>query len=458
MHAGTAHFRSGASYHPFWLHAACAMVLLLGGPFAARGHAQAEEPSTVYPAPTVWHEVYELTSLLSLNVMLTEEDYLTIQNDETFDIFVEALFWVDNIDPDPGAWPVQIRRKSATPIGEKISYRIRTRSGEPRWRNVRSLSLENGDDQDVVSEGLAWFLHRQAWDNDDYQPGLAAWVTLTMHVIGPDGGIDVRPQGVYVNVELPDKRFLQNRGMWTSRSTSWLYKQDDIGLPELKEWPNDSAGPESDSPAYEALDYSPFRKEVVVRKKVQNPAPGDEELEEDLNYWINMQSLLRLGATNAFTANPDELFNHAKNYFWADFGDTPETHVPRLYFPWDLDAAIRSPGASIYGTVTGGGKKTKVSQHAYQEVILNHPAFREQYNQTMEELLDGPFAVSEVQLFLDFAEMLLTDALLADPNNRIGNTPNDIANHFDGLRAWVAARHVSVRDQLRQNGPPSPRD
>ena len=66
------------------------------------------------------------------------------------------------------------------------------------------MSLENGDDNNVVSEGLAWFLHRQAWSSD-YQPGLAAWAKLTVHVLEEDGTIDVRPQGVYVNVELPDK-------------------------------------------------------------------------------------------------------------------------------------------------------------------------------------------------------------------------------------------------------------
>jgi hypothetical protein len=364
---------------------------------------------------------------------------------------VPAVFWVDNIDPNPGAWNILIRRKSATPIGEKISYRLKFEAkvgpGSSRWCNIKSLSLENGDDNDVVSEGLAWFLHRQA-SNADYQPGLAAWAKVTIHVLSEDGTINVRPQGVYVNVELPDKRFLQNRGKWTSSSISWLYKQDDIGLPELKEWPLDSTGPESDSPAHLALNYSPFQKEVVVKRKVQNPPPDDLTLENDLSYWINMESMLRLGAVNAFTANPDELFNHAKNYFWADFGATPETHVPRQYFPWDLDAAIRTPTASIYGTVTGTGKKTTVSQHPYQSIILNHPTFRAWYNEIMAELIEGPLAVAEIHAFLNSAQALLTEALLADPNNQMGNSPEAIAEQFDSLRAWAVTRHESVNAQL----------
>lgn len=404
-----------------------------------------------YPAPATWSEVYNPSALLNLHVRLTALDYATIRHDETFDIKVPAEFWVDNITPDPGAWRITIRRKSATPIGEKISYRIAFESkiggGSSRWVNLKSLSLENGDDQDVVSEGFAWFLHRQAW-SADYLPGLAAWTTLTLHLVNEDGSTEVKPQGVYVNVELPDKRFLQNRGRWTSTSTSWLYKQDDIGLPELKEWPNDSTGPESDSPAYQALNYVPFQPAVTVRKKVQNPTPSDAQLEADLNHWINMRGMLRLGAVNAFSANPDELFNHGKNFFWADFGDSAATHSPRLYFPWDLDAAIRSPDASIYGTVSGKGRNLTLKQHPYQEAILNHPTFGPQYDAIMAELLEGPFAVAALQAFLTEAESLLAGALLADPNNRIGNTPAEIAGHFNSLRSWVVQRHQNVAAQL----------
>lgn len=440
-------FRASSQRARAWSKVLCG-VLLFSGSNSLPVLAQ-DVPA--FPAPTSWSQVYDTSALLSLNVRLTESDLATIRNDETFDVKVPAVFWVDNIAPDPGAWNITIRRKSATPIGEKISYRLALESkiggGSSRWVNIKSMSLENGDDQDVVSEGLAWFLHRRA-GNANYQPGLAAWATLTLHVIGEDGAIDVRPQGVYLNVELPDKRFLQNRGMWTSSSTSWLYKQDDIGLPELKEWPNDSSGPESHSPAYQALDYVPFRTAITVRKKIQNPAPGDAQLEQDLNYWINMNSMLRLGAANAFAGNPDELFNHGKNFFWADFGDTSATHGPRLYFPWDLDASIRGTTDSIYGTISGSGRKLTLKQHPYQEVILNHPTFGAQYDALMAELLDGPFAVSAVQEFLDGAEALLTPALLADPNNQIGNTPAAVAEHFDSLRAWAAARHANVRSQL----------
>jgi hypothetical protein len=241
-----------------------------------------------------------------------------------------------------------------------------------------------------------------------------------------------------------------NRGIWSVADT-FLYKQDDIGLPEIKESPTGL-----DSPAYKALNYSPFQATVKSGKRILNPTPSDAVLEQQLNYWINMDTMLRLGAVNAYTDNPDELFNKGKNYFWADY-ETAFGDFRRVYFPWDLDASIRSTTAGIYGTVTTGGRKATVTQHPYQQVILNHPTFRTQYNQTMLELMDGQMSVSETISFLNQLQPVLVDALVADPNGKLGSTPEEVVSHFDYLRNWVTLRDANVRSQISKNGPPSPR-
>lgn len=419
--------------------------------------------------PSSWEDVYDQFALRHLHVRLTEQDYLTIRHDETFDIKVPAVFWMDG-DAGDARYNITIRRKSATPLGDKISYRVAfvSQIGNTSiklWHNIKSLSLENGDDQDVVKEGLAWHLHRAA-ANDGYKPGLASWTTITLHVITPelDGEgnpiIDVRPQGVYLSVELPDKQFLRNRGVWVDGAT-WLYKQDDIGLPEIKESPYDL-----DSVAYMYLNYSPFR----ARQGNQNPPspPPDAHLLTELDEWVNMDAMLRLGAMNAYTDNPDELFNKGKNFFWADYalhpgsksswsvGDAGVGFGPgfdrrRMYIPWDLDAAIRSVNAGVYGTFQGGNGN--INQHPFQQVILNHPVFRERYNQIMLDLLDGPVSVAALHAFLDALEPVLADALESDPNSKI----NDAAGHFDALRAWVAARDANIRAQIQNNNAPPPR-
>lgn len=431
-------------------------VALAGVLFSVALPAYAEVAATEAHAAMSWEDVYDPDQLLGLNVELSEADYATIRNDETFDIYVPATFWADGEDE---RYSISIRRKSATAINDKISYRIKIRGqiGDPSvttWHGLETLSLENGDDQDVVREGVSWFLHRTA-STEDYRPGLASWVELTLHVGGSDLTTDVRPQGVYLSVETVDEQFVRNRGLWVSDQT-WLYKQDDIGLPELKDWPFDDEVAEFASPAYGALGYSPFQATVKARKRVLNPTPNDGELQDDLEQWVNMETLLRLGAVNAYSDNPDELFNHGKNFYWVDFEGTADDR--RLYFPWDLDAAVRDSSSHIYATLRQGRRKLSVSQHPYQEVNLNHPTYRAQFNDIMSGLLDGPMSVVVVHDFLDRTEQLLTPALVADPDSKIGDTPDEVASYFDSLRSWVAERDASVRAQLVADGPPSPRD
>lgn len=414
--------------------------------------------SVTPPAPpTGWEDVYNPFVLRAYHVALTQADWQTIRNDETFDIKVPARFWLEG-DTDNAEYTVEIRRKSATPIGDKISYRVsfKTKVGDPsangRFYDIKSFSLENGDDQDVLSEGLSWYLHRLA-STGTYKPGLAAWATLTLH-IDTGNGVDVRPQGVYLNVELPDKHFLRHRNVWSEGST-WLYKQDDIGLPELKEPDITSPTTAQHSAAYNYLAYAPFRTDGSGGKgrkgSTGTTTPSDAVLEADLTRWIDMDGMLRLGAVNAFTDNPDELFNKGKNYFWADF---PENVRTRMYFPWDLDASIRSTSGGIYGSVSTGKRgKTTVSQHPYQSVILNHPTYRAQYNAIMLGLLNGPMASAMVNADLDNILPVVRDALLADPNSKISDPDAKIA----ALKQWVTAREANVRQQVQANNTPAPR-
>ena len=146
---------------------------------------------------------------------------------------------------------VAIRRKSADPLTNapgyaKVSYKIDINelvSGQ-NWHGLRAVSLDNGDDQDVVSEGLAWYLHRQASGPEGYgyNAGLASWVRLVIN------GVDT---GVYVNAEQRDKRFLENRGLWVERRHVAVRGRRPA---TASSW---TKGP-GDSPTFMTLCYSPF--------------------------------------------------------------------------------------------------------------------------------------------------------------------------------------------------------
>jgi hypothetical protein len=363
-----------------------------------------------------WRDVYDPFTVLELSLEMDPGDWATVQNDTTFELERPAMFRAAGEEPIL----VAVRRKSSVSLDGKVSLKIDVNEyliGQ-KWHDLTKLSLENGADAGVVAEGLAWYLHRQAAaaQNYGYTPGLAAWVNVTVN------GDNV---GVYANVEQVNKQFLQNRAIYVNGG-AWLYKQGEIGPPELE------VG-ETDSSTFLTLNYPPFGDLA--------PTPDAATLAQQLPALINMHGMLTVGAVNAFSTNPDELFNKGKNFFFADFlyyfaGGR------RMYFPWDLDAVFRRTDASIYGQRGPGGS---LQQHPYQQIILNHPLFRCQYNRIMLDLVDGPLSPAAVGPFLDQLEPVLAPYLAADP----AEAEND---SFASLAAWIANRNANVRAQLLADG------
>ena len=364
-----------------------------------------------------WPEIFDPLVLHTLNLQMSDEDWLTIQNDETFDIEVPALLWLDGEAPIL----VSIRRKSSDPLTAapnyiKVSYKIDINELVPgqNWHGLRAVALENGDDENVVSEGLAWYLHRLAAGPEGYgyDAGRASWVSLVIN------GIDT---GVYVHAEQPDKRFLENRGLWVDDET-WLYEVEDINGFEL-----DEGGPE-DSPTFLALCYSPFASPSSCA------TPDPVTLAAEVPALVDMQGLLTLAAVDSFSANPDAIFSHGKNFYFADFlSGTPA----RLHFPWDLDAALGGGGnnASIYAP-----------QSAYSEILLAVPEFRAQYSRIFNDLVCGPFREANLHAFLDALEPVLSSALAAYPNNQLDG--ESVSEFFEARKAWFSQRLASVRSQI----------
>jgi hypothetical protein len=362
-----------------------------------------------------WPEIFDPLVLRTINLQMSNEDWQTIQHDETFEIEVPTWMWLDGEAPIL----VSIRRKSADPLTQapnyvKVSYKIDINELVPgqNWHGLRAVSLDNGDDQDVVSEGLAWYLHRQASGPEGYgyNAGLASWVRLVIN------GVDT---GVYVNAEQRDKRFLENRGLWINGET-WLYEVEDLHGFEL-----DEGGP-GPSPAVTTLCYSPFSSPSTCA------TPSPATLAAVLPGIVDMRGLLALAAVDAFTANPDAIFSHGKNFYFADW----LTGRPRMHFPWDLDSALRGGGinANVYA-----------QQSAYSTILLNVPQFRAQYSQILNNLVCGPFQVPDLHAFLDALEPVLSTALAADPNNQLGGS---VASFFASRKTWLAQRRANVIAQL----------
>jgi hypothetical protein len=367
---------------------------------------------------------------------MDDSDWDTIRHDLTNEIEVPAQFYAEGEAPTA----VTVRRKSsralpseADPI--KIGMKVKTVSGN--WHGVTTLSLENGGDGGPVEEGMAWQLHELAsvdgFYGAGYHPALASWVKVYLN------GDYI---GVYTNAEQRNKQFLRNR--FGTTSGKWFYEIDDASTWELE------AG-DPHSPTWNVLCFAPFNQSIYSGKKASGgcPAPNDEQLDDVLNAYIDMQAMLTQGAVDAFIDNNDALFSHSKNYSFVDFAFVGSDPGPkRRYYPWDLDAVFRSNTASIYGTISG---RDKLVQHPFELSILNHPTFRQQYNAIMLALTDpaGPLSETALHAFLDAAQAAVQPAVDADPylleEFRTGE--------FDRLKRWISARIPNVRAQAIANTP-----
>jgi spore coat protein CotH len=387
-------------------------------------------------AQSSWPTVFDPAHVETMNLEIDSADWDTIRHDTTNEIEVAAQFAAGG---DESPILVSVRRKSSRALPSEADPRkvglkvdINEFVDGQSWRGLLKLSLENGSDTDPVSEGLAWNLHEMATGDGYYganhHPGLASWVKVY---------VNGEYLGVYVSVEQRDKQFLRNRGIFSSTPAnfSWLYEIDDINGFAFE------VGGPAHSPTFDTLCYSPFVS-TSGKKSAGCPTPNDATLATQLPTLIDMPAMLTQGAVDAFSSNGDALFSHGKNYFFADFAGGSK----RMYFPWDLDAAITTRTSSIYGKDTRHG----VQQTAFQSVILNHPVFRQQYNDIMLGLTDpsGPLSEATVHGFLDSVQPALADALAEDPYQ-----PIDASQSIAELKQWLSARIAHVRAQVAANQP-----
>lgn len=382
-----------------------------------------------------WPEVFDPTVLRTLYLEMAPTDWTTIAADMTFEIEVPAWFWAEG--EELNKLNVSVRRKSADPLAPawgtgapKIGLKIDINNYVPGqiWHGLQKLSLENGDDNNYLTEGIACNLHQMASVPAGY--GYDAWRGNWVKLI-----VNGQDFGLYFNAEQLDKTFLQNRGLYVYHET-WLYQYRGAYTYTLEvgwdEYPR--------SPTVNALCYRPFRNESdPLKPDTFCDAPTGTALVEQLDSLINMQGMLTKAAVNAFVGNPDSLFTHERNSHFLDFGLFDPEGRKRMYFPWDVDASNFRTDTTIYGSSTG-----------YQQLIFGNLVLRERYRQIMCALVNGPLNEANLVALIDRIEPVLTQAVANDPYNKLGtNTVEGVSGYFDELRQKLVARAANVRMQAQ---------
>jgi hypothetical protein len=427
------------------------------------------------PVPD-WPEHYDPFTVLTYQLELRAQDWDTIRRDLSFDIEVPALFSANAEAPVL----VSVRRKSATAFPneddpQKVALKIdineyatEDAAGEvvcddahgfvapvcvEKWHDMKKLSLESGDDNNVVTEGISWYLHRLASETFDYTPGFAAWVEVYITLTnGTDGNGDPVPtetffNGVFVNVEQHDKQFLKNHGLWAGGDDTWLTKFSDVYSPKIKEAPEDVSGAALESPFVRSLNFRPFQK--CGRGKGSggcDSQPMGAAFVSALDHYINIEGMLTFAAVSAVHLSPDDLFSKGKNFFQVDYSDVSIGR--REYLQWDLDSAFSGFDASADIYAQGRGKFGD-----YEDWIIDEPALRDRYSEVMRGLLDGPFNSTDLSTALTAFESVLAPGLAADPHS---NLPDGGSGEFANLRSWLTERFDNVEAQLSGSPPPAP--
>lgn len=391
----------------------------------------------IVPASAVgWPEVFDPTVLRTLNLQMSPADWATVEGDTTFEIEVPAWFWADG--EEASKLYVSVRRKSADPIppafgsgGPKIGLKIDINNyvAGQIWHGLQKLSLENGDDNNYLTEGVACNLHQMASGPAGY--GYDAWRGNWVKLI-----INGQDYGIYFNAEQLDKTFMENRGLYVYHET-WLYQYRGEYNYTLEVGWDDYPR----SPAVNALCFRPFRNESdpALMPDTNCAAPTGTALVEHLDTWINMQGMLTMAAVNAFVSNPDSLFTHERNSHFLDFGLFDPEGRKRMYLPWDVDASNFQTNTTIYGSSTG-----------YQQMIFGNPVLLERYRQIVCNLVAGPLAEDKVAALIDRIKPVLVTAIANDPYNQMDtNTVQGVSAYFDDLRQKLIDRVANVRMQAQ---------
>ena len=322
------------------------------------------------------------------------QNWSTVQNDCTFEEYVEA-------DMQCGDGPtirVGMRHKrsgSAAKPGFKID--VNQYADAQAFNSLKKMSFENGISSSTECAG---------GDSGDPGAPLSEYLAWRIHVLG--GHVTSRAAlarvfvngdeiGIYVNVEQPDKVFLEKR---LGDNDGWLWK---------------FSGGVSDGLKTNEGTTDPYDAWFCFFKKNGCEPPADGVLETELPQKLDIDQLLRVGAANALMANHDAILLKLNNYYYYD-----RDSGPRMYFPWDLDTTMRDDYDVFTGSVSGG---TTV----FTDVLFSH--WEDDYDAILTEWLAGPLSLEAITGEIDRAVDLA-------------------GGDGDSLEAWWNDRHAAVSEQV----------
>jgi hypothetical protein len=343
--------------------------------------------------------IFNPDQVLAFSLELDPGDWATVQADTTNSIYVPAQMTCNGGD----LVTVAVRKKrsdGAPKVGLKVDIN-RIVDGQS-FSTLKKMSWENGIGEGstdgsieaLASEVLAWRLMHLS----PAITGRAAFMTLEVN------GEDL---GVYANVEQVDKRFLRFR---VGNDSGWLYK---------------ISGSDKDGYKTNETVPNPYEEAFCFWNKNGCPMPSAAELATSLPQILDIEQVLTVGAVNALIANTDAPILKANNYIHYDYDGGV-----RLYFPWDLDTAMRDGYDVFTGTVPGGVTY-------FVDALFSN--WESDYARLLEEMLAGPLTLEAIEAEIDRIETVAGAAFAAEPF-----LSGSAAGAASALRSYWQSRHPEV--------------
>ena len=207
---------------------------------------------------------------------------------------------------------------------------------------------------------------------------------------------------------------------------------------------------------------NPDHSALLRLLEVLNNEP-DETFPEEIEKVLDVDQVLRYLAVSVILVHLDNYIAMGHNYYLYEI-DGKFTIIP-----WDLNMCF---GTFNYGLdrnqllnyyidePTGGA----MEERPLVNRLLSHQPYLDTYHRYLEELLDGPFAVKEMNSRIDELAALIRPYVQADElkffsikqfemglgqgftgNARVGRVPGGRAL---GLKTFVSERSQSIREQL----------
>lgn len=304
-------------------------------------------------------------------------------------------------------------------------------AGGQAWRGQEKLNLHagKGNYDNLMNEGIAWYLHNQAAGVNGYAPNMASFVEVYVN----NAFI-----GVFLSVEAFDDPFIKNRNLYRKNST-WMYKS--AVASSKREFPSDSVPPAPPTPESPAL--------VELGVGVLHSQP-------EMEGHFDIDSMLTLASVDSILGNHDDVLlgSEGNNSDRVDYyypisrypNIPPFTHKRSFHLPRDLDSFF--PVAGCPDGFDDFFSNAQSSDHSFQ----SSPRFRQRFYEILKELASDRLSLGSIQGLISRMEFMLRERLEADAGQAFeepcDSDPINPEMTFNYLRGWASSISQIVQNQL----------